>query len=633
MNEIIGMSNRALVIDLTTSSTKEIEITLEDRKMFLGAKGLALKFIAEMMDIKADPLSAENMLAIFTGPLLGTGAPSSARFAAVSKSPLTGIIASSSCGGNFGYALKTAGYDGIIVTGKAEKPTYIRITADNVKFLDASELWGKDTVETQEALEEKDAGIMVIGPAGENKVLYANIASGHRFFGRAGLGAVMGAKNLKAIVAVGGTYKVKPYNKKKFKKLQRKALKQLKSNAFTNKFYKNFGTNTNIRLSNETGLLPVRNFTKGKSAEAEKVAGETVVQHYEKKPSGCRFCTINCGHKGRFNDKIMQVPEYETNALFGPNLEIYDIEAIAEWNDLCNRLGLDTMSTAVTLGFVMEAGKKGHIKTMLEFGDKRGISETIEQIAYRKGFGDKLANGTRWLAKEYGGHEFAIHVKGLELAAYDPRGAFGQGLAYSVANRGGCHLTTAFFATESYFRFLSPYSTKGKAEFVWYLENLYAAINSLDMCIFTLYAFILEQFSVKYTPVPLLKIVMTHLPKFAMELLNLRLYYGFYEAVTGIKISASEFLKVGERITVLERYLNTILGISRKDDTLPERFLKEGRESDPQKYVVPLEQMLTKYYKIREYDDNGRPTAKLMKKLGLDRLIAEKPNISISKSD
>ena len=226
--------------------------------------------------------------------------------------------------------------------------------------------------------------------------------------------------------------------------------------------------------------------------------------------------------------------------------------------------------------------------------------------------------------QKYGGKEFAIQVKGLEMAGYDPRGAWGQGLSYSVANRGACHLASAIFVVENYFEFLDKYSTKGKAEFVWYFENLYNAINSLQLCIFEIYAFGMEQQIIRLTPKLLLRLVMKYFPKLAIKLIDMSIYSKFFEAVTGIKLNLKQFLKAGERTNVLERYLNTQLGVTSEDDTLPERFLKEGRETDPQKHVVPLKKMLIHYYKIRGYDQNGIPTNKLLKKLELEHLLTEK---------
>jgi aldehyde:ferredoxin oxidoreductase len=281
-------------------------------------------------------------------------------------------------------------------------------------------------------------------------------------------------------------------------------------------------------------------------------------------------------------------------------------------------MGIDTISAGTTLSYVMEAGEKGLLKTKLKFGSPDGIYGTLEDIAYRRGQGDELANGVRWLAEKYGGKEFAMQVKGMEMSAYDPRGAWGQGLAYATANRGGHHLSAFLIGQEVFFNFLNPYTTRSKVQFVHYFESLFSAINSLNTCLFTSYAFLLEAVAVKYTPNPLIGFLMQNMPGLTLMLIDISMYSKFFEAITGIRLSPNDMLKAGHRIHTLERYMNTREGISRKDDTLPERYLKEGRTNDPKKRTVPLEKMLIKYYKRRGYDNNGIPTHKTLKKLDID---------------
>ncbi len=281
-------------------------------------------------------------------------------------------------------------------------------------------------------------------------------------------------------------------------------------------------------------------------------------------------------------------------------------------------MGIDTISAGTTLSYVMEAGEKGRIKTKLTFGSPEGICETLEDIAYRRGQGDELANGVRRLSEKYGGKAFAMQVKGMEMSAYDPRGSWGQGLAYATANRGGHHLSAFLVAQEVFFNFLNPYTTRAKVQFVHYFESLFSAINSLDTCLFTSYAFLMEAVVVKYTPNFLIRFFMKNTPGLTFMLIDVSMYSKFFEAITGIKCSPKDMLKVGHRIHTLERYMNTREGISRKDDSLPERYLNEGRTNDPKKRTVPLEKMLIKYYKIRGYDDNGIPTHKTLKKLDID---------------
>ncbi|MEW5815166.1 MAG: aldehyde ferredoxin oxidoreductase family protein, partial [Spirochaetota bacterium] len=619
MEEIIGAINRVMDVDLTSRQLSEIKITPEELELFLGGKGLGLKLLYDRLKTGIDPLGEENILAFMLGVMVGSGAPCSGRWAAVTKSPLTGIMTSSSCGGPFGMACKTAGYDGILIRGRSSSPVYLEIEDKGVSFQDAGHLWGKTTSETLALLKlGKADGSLVIGPGGENKVLYANIASGHRYLGRGGMGAVMGSKNLKALVARGGTYTIVPVKKEKFEKLKKKAVKFINRNRYTSVLYRKYGTCSYVYPCNKNGLLPVNNFRLRTDARAVMIAGETMAEKYNTRPSSCKPCSIVCGHKGTYPDGTLhQIPEYETTGVLGPNLGIFDTEAITEWNDLCGELGIDTVSTGTTLSYIMEAGEKGLIETGLQFGSTAGISGLIRDIAYRKGFGDEVADGTRRLSEKYGGADFAINVKGLELAAYDPRGAWGQGLSYAVANRGGCHLSSYPVALEVFYGYLNPYSTRGKAKWVRFLENLYAAVNSLHTCQFTAYAYIMEQAVPKYVPKPFLVLAMSFIPAAAQALMNLTIYSNFYEYITGIKMPVRRFLRAGERIHILERYMNNREGITKKDDTLPERFLKEGKSNYPVDSVVPIGKLVKDYYKARDYNPQGIPEAGRLKKLSI----------------
>jgi aldehyde:ferredoxin oxidoreductase len=619
MQTIAGTSNRILDVNLSDQTSQILRITDDDRRRFLGGKGLGLKLINERLPRGVDPLGPDNLLVFMMGVMMGTGAPCSGRFAGLTKSPLTGILLSSSCGGPFGMALKTAGYDGLIVAGQSPTPVYIRIDDGGVTFEDAGDLWGLDTHETQQRLNSgKKDGALAIGPAGENKVLFANVASGHRFLGRGGMGAVMGAKNLKAIMAYGGSYKIRPHHPDKFKGVARKAGKQVDANHFTGHAYRQFGTPANVNLCNQGGILPVSNFREGAHTRAGEVSGETMQKKYNTRPSTCQPCRILCGHKGTYPDgSVRQIPEYETTSLLGPNIGIFDTDQISEWNDLCGAMGLDTISTGATLAWVMEAGEKGIFPTDLSFGRPEGVAETIAAIARREGVGDTLANGTRQLAAEYGGADFAIQIKGLDMAGYDPRGAWGQGLSYAVANRGACHLSATTFALEVFMGFLNPYTTRAKAHFVKFFENLFAAVNSLHVCQFTAFAYVLEEPIVKYTPKWMLRLNMQYLPRIAQKLIFIPTLTGLFNSVTGLKLSQAEFLRAGERIHTLERLMNTREGISRKDDTLPARFLREGRACDPMKRTVPLETMLDEYYHLRGFDQRGIPKEKTLSRLGL----------------
>ncbi len=643
MTSRVGSCDRVLEVDVSRRTSRIFRISAKDRRRYLGGKGLALRFFAEQMRPGMDPLGPENVLAVFAGVVVGSGAPCSARFSAVTKSPLTQLVASSSCGGPFGIALKTAGYEGLILKGQSSKPTVLEIHEEGVRFLDADHLWGLDIPTTQKSLNlDRQDGDLVIGPAGENLVLFANIASGHRFLGRGGFGAVLGSKRIKAVVARGGSFRYEPANPSQFEKACRKATASIHRNRFTGHLYRNAGTASHVDLCQAGAILPIRNFQDGQDVQAPQVSGWAMREKFGAKPSTCRPCTILCGHKGVFSDQqSRQLPEYETVGLLGTNLGIFDPEQIALWNEQCGRLGLDTISCGAVLGFVMEASQKGLMDSALRFGSPDGVAEAIHSIAYRQGFGDDMAQGVRRLSQKYGGTSFALHVKGLELPAYDPRGSWGQGLAYAVANRGGCHLSATLFPLEVFLGFLKPRTPKAKAHFVRFFESLYAAINSLPTCLFTTFAYLLEAPVARFTPKPILAWTMQNLPSVALALMDLRVFTRLFETIYGQQLSPRELLRAGDRIVVLERLLNVIEGVRRKDDTLPERLLTETRPCDinptskhrgvwnriihlgcpePPRTIshpprIALDSMLDSYYALRGYNRNGLPMKSTLQRL------------------
>ncbi|HKK89789.1 MAG TPA: aldehyde ferredoxin oxidoreductase family protein [Desulfobacteraceae bacterium] len=614
MDEITGAVNRIIDIDLSEKIYSVFTVTDQDRKAFLGGKGLGIKLLYDRLVPGIDPLDEENIIAVMPGVLAGTGAVCSGRFSAVFKSPLTGIMASSSCGGPFGIRLKTAGYGGVLIRGMADEPCLVRIDHEGVVFCPGDHVWGLDTEQAQEKIvSNKQEAALVMGPAGENLVRFANAASADRFFGRGGLGAVMGSKNLKGVVVRGGAFKIVPHDPDGFKAVKETAETYVRRNPVSLAMGE-YGTAVNVNPVNRTKSLPVWNFSLGSHARAVQITGEMIKKQNKTSSHTCKPCSIMCGHKGVFGGRKTSVPEYETLALLGANLGIFDREKISEFNDLCNRLGLDTISAGGTLAWVMEAGEKAYIETSLGFGSHGGICRALTDIAMGRGFGKEMGLGSRALAEKYGGKEFAIQVKGLEMAGYDPRGCYGQGLAYAVANRGACHLSASLMAFELFLDLLEPDSVTAKPEFVWFVENLTAGINSLQTCQFTMYAYTLEPFLVRHTPRPVLKFLMGNFPFLAQKLVDFSIYPRLFTSVTGIKISSKQFLRAGERIHLLERYMNTREGIDRKDDTLPDRMLFEVIPGDRQKRMVPLDQMVDRYYKKRGYDSRGVPRPSCLKK-------------------
>ncbi|MFH1729234.1 MAG: aldehyde ferredoxin oxidoreductase family protein [Pseudomonadota bacterium] len=615
-NQILGYPGKILEINLNTKENTTLNIPENYFKDYLGGKGLALKLLSERLDVGTDPLSSENIIVFSTGVLTSTNAPCSGRFSAVTKSPLTGLICHSSCGGPFGLALKTAGFDVLIIKGALNKPSFITINDQDIDIKRADGLWGIDTQKVQEKLGEY-GDALVIGPAGEKLVRFANIVSGSRYLGRAGMGAVLGSKKIKAICVKGDLYSFKPVKKKLFSKTRRKAISYINQNNMTSNLYRNFGTSANVRVCNQAKILPVKNFTKGSSKLARKISGEEIKKKHETKYHTCKPCSILCGKKGVFNNREKTVPEYETIGLLGSNLEIFDPSNIAEFNEICGLMGMDTISAGSVIGFTMEAYEKGLLSQDISFGNSEHIVSSLKDIASLTGFGAEMARGVKYLSEKYGGKEFAIHVKGLEMPAYDPRGSFGQGLSYAVANRGACHLSTAIFTMECFFKLLKPHTIRAKADFVKFFEDLYSCINSLHICQFTAFAYLLESPLTKFTPKFLLAFLMQNLPSLAIALIDFGIYKEFFTSQTGIKISNKDFIKAGERIHVLERKMNAREGLNRKDDTLPDRFLNESRKDDSCSRVVPLKKLLDKYYKKRGYDKNGIPGDKLLKELNI----------------
>ncbi len=615
MKEISGTGGKVAIVDLSSGEVRVENIPEAYRRDYIGGKGLALKYFMEMRGNRIsgiDPLGEDNLLCFFTGAMTGTGAVCSARFSGLTLSPLTGLMVHASCGGPFGIALKTAGYEGLIIAGRASSPVVLELgdpELDPVKISDGSFLFGMGCGETQERLKlGKGEGALAIGPAGEHLVRYANIASGHRYLGRGGMGAVMGAKNLKAVVARGGRCEVKTADPHLFASVKKRSVKYINRNPFT-LAYRKYGTAYNLRPGIAAGFLPVRNFRDRTDPRAEALSGEAMAERYKTKPSTCRPCTILCGHKGSYPDgKVRQIPEYETVGLLGPNLDIYDPDIVGVWNELANSCGMDTISLGATLSWAMEAAEKGLRPSRLSFGDTDAVGAMIEDIAFRRGEGDELAEGSRRLSEKYGGTDYAIHVKGMELAAYDPRAAWGQGLNYAVANRGGCHLNAFPLGLEVIFGFLSPLSKRAKARWVDYFENVYSAVNCLQTCQFSASAYVLEPFIAKRTPKPLLGLAMTWLPRLSRLGLDWSVFSDYCQSITGIPTSPRRLLRCGRRVHVLERYMNTLRGVSVEDDRLPERFLRDG---------MPLASMVQEYYREKGYDRRGIPTGRVLGKLGI----------------
>ncbi len=591
-----GWQNKILSVNLDNQKDKISEIDEEIALNYLGGRGLAVKLYFDAIPPKIDPLSSKNQIIFATGPITATPVYTSGRFSALSKSPLTGTICDANSGGIWGATFKKCGYDSLILAGAAKSPIYLYIDENEVKIEDAQKIWGLNTHETTNNLQEihgKNSKILCIGPAGENLVKFASIMNDkNRALGRGGLGAVMGSKKIKAIV-VNGNKEVKIADKKKLDFYLDETKKWLDAITITGRSLPMFGTAVLVNIINEFGLFPIRNFQEGYSDLADKVSGESIKENILVRKSGCYKCPIACGRLTEVNGKTGKGPEYETVWALGPELGIFDLKKITEANYRCNELGIDTISTGVTIGCAMELKEKGYYNEAPSFGEVDKLGSLIEDITYRKGIGNELAEGSKFLAESKNHPEFAMQVKGLELPAYDPRGAQGQGLAYATSNRGGCHLRAYIIGPEllGVPTLFDRFQSYNKPDLVIRTQNINAMLDSIIICKFTAFA-ISEDF-----------------------------YSRLLTAVTGIKYSSEDLMTIGERIWNLERLFNIREGFTKKDDTLPKRFLTEPLKKGGSKgKIVKLDEMLSEYYIARGWDQNGVPLKSTLEKLGLKEL-------------
>ncbi|MCX8204140.1 MAG: orotidine 5'-phosphate decarboxylase [Candidatus Nezhaarchaeota archaeon] len=603
-----GFIGKVLRVDLSEGEVSVESLDVDRALDFLGGRGYAAKLLYDELKPGLDPLSPENKLVFATGPLTGTSAPTSGRFCVSSRSPLTNTVFDAQAGGSFGPALKRAGFDLIVVEGASERPVYLEVKDGGARIHEASQLWGRPTHEVEAFLREKHSAssIACIGPAGEKKVRLASIMSDfHRAAGRGGLGAVMGSKGLKAVAASGST-PITVANPHAFKREVERARQVLRGHPLTGDGLGRYGTAILVHLVNKVGAFPVRNFQSSFFPEAELVSGEFMKERIVVGKKACYACPIACARISKidlppFGPLKTEGPEFETIWAFGPNCGVSDIEAVAYISDLCNKLGLDTISTGSTIAFAIELYQRGLLEARdmeLRWGDSELLIKLVEMIARREGLGDLLAEGSARLASTIGSgaEEIAMHVKGLELPAYDPRAAKGMALAYATSNRGGCHLRAYVVMSELFStpRYIDPSSYEGKAELVKRMQDIYAVIDSLILCKFTSFAFFT---TLNYEP---------------------SMYARLLATATGMYVDDEELLKIGERIFNLERLFNLREGFTRSDDTLPARLLKEPLPDGPSKgQVVELDRLLDEYYALRGWDYLGRPSEKKLASLGL----------------
>lgn len=619
-------------VDLTTGSVERYPISGKYFKKYIGGKCLAARLLLDLTPPGIDPLSPEAVIIINTGPLNGTGSPSSSRFNLSFKNVMTGGIASSNCGGQFGVMLKRAGFDGLIISGRAAEPSMLEILDGEVTLKPAPELWGLDAEKTQEALPEW-YGKLVIGPAGENRVLYASAISGERVAGRCGSGAVLGSKNLKALVAY-GTKRPEIYDREGFDKFILKWIRFIKRHPMTGQSLPLYGSAGLVNKANATNALPTKNFQYGHFDRADAVSGETLTETQLIRNSGCVSCPIRCERRVPVDGRNLKGPEYETLGFFGPNIEAADMDTVLRMNWLCDIYGVDTISFASSLAFAMELKERGMADFGVEFGRTDNLEEVLIKTAHREGIYSDIADGTKRMAAKYGGEEFAINSKGLELASYEPRRSVGMGLGYAVANRGGCHLNGGYLALLESVGVLSmdALTPKGKAQFTAFMQDALEAVSSAGCCLFSAQTFVPGMFF-KLGPnsaiTKLVGKVMPHMGPMVALLLNITPVIAFnsllllphaeaLRRVTGLHMFTGQFFDLGERSYNLERLYNLREGLTAKDDSLPKRLTKELQDPKNPRTAVPLEKMLPIYYKTRGWDKEGRPKKCKLRRLGIE---------------
>jgi aldehyde:ferredoxin oxidoreductase len=588
-----GYAGNMVYVDLSTGAITIKPTPPELKKDYIGGRGFGIRILTDMVDPEIDPLSDKNILVFAAGPLTGTGIPLGSRYEVSTISPLTGLAVSANSGGVFGWKLKKAGFDAVILSGKSAKPVYLFLDNGKAELRDAAHLWGKTTGETTEAIvdELKDPSVRVscIGPAGENLVLISCIINEKtRAAGRGGVGAVMGSKNLKA-VAARGDLPIKPADEVLLKGVKERVKKKIEENGIAKGLH-DYGTAVLVNILNENYLMPTRNFQTAHFSGAEKISGETMTKTILKKPKGCYACIIQCGRVHEFDGETGEGPEYEPDWGFGADCGIDDLKMIARANNICNEYGLDSISVPTTIACLMEMAEKGYVNHPIRFGDANGMLKLVEQIARREDIGDELAEGSFRFATKYGHPELSMSSKKQELPAYDPRGIQGYGLATATSNRGGDHVYGYMISPEILGspEKLDPYVTAGKPQWVKTFQDLTAAIDASGMCLFTSFALGAEDYA---------------------DLLT---------ATTGVKVDSEELLKVGERIWNLQKLYNIKRGFGRKDDTLPARLLTEPlKEGAPAGQVSRIHEMLDEYYALRGWDAEGIPTKEKLRELGL----------------
>jgi aldehyde:ferredoxin oxidoreductase len=615
----MSWAGKILRVDLTSRTCTSEPLKMEWARQYLGQRGLATRYFVEEVPATVEPLSPENKIIWASGPLTGTMASTGGRYSVITKGPLTGAIACSNSGGYWGAELKMAGWDMIIVEGRADAPVYLSIRNDEVELKDAAHLWGKTVFQTEEIIktthQDPLARVSSIGGAGENQVRFASIVNDlHRAAGRSGVGAVAGSKNLKAIVVRGTKGVGNIRNPKAFMKATAAAKKVLHDNAVTGQGLPTYGTQVLMNVINETGALPTRNHRDSQFEGASRISAEAM--HEKRATDGkaqlvtnqaCFGCTIACGRISKIDAthfSVVNKPEYwgasggleyEAAWALGAAPGVSDIEALQYANVICNEHGMDPISFGATVGAVFELCEMGvltaeQVGVDAKFGSAEALCKLAEMTARGEGFGKEIGQGSKRLTAKYGHPELSMSVKGQEFPAYDARAIQGMGLTYATSNRGACHLRSYTVSSEILGIPVKtdPLTTNGKPELVKAFQDATAAFDSSGLCLFTTFAWTLADLAPQL------------------------------QAACGDEFSVENLTTIGERIWNMERDFNNRAGFTRKDDDLPIRLKTEAVSSGPAKGLVSgIDQMIPEYYKLRGWDDEGRLSADTRARLGL----------------
>jgi aldehyde:ferredoxin oxidoreductase len=608
-----GYFGRYLRVDLTQrrSETRETDSIVMQR--YLGGAGIGARILYDETDASTDPLGPANLLAAFTGPFTGTRVPSTSRHHVMARSPLTGIFGESNVGGSWSVHFKKCGYDGLVVTGKADAPVYLWINDEGAEIRDAGPIWGRDAYESAAWVKERTAAkatVAVIGPAGEKLAPIASIPHiGHvvRAAARTGLGAVMGSKNLKAI-AVFGTGEIPLADPARLEAGVKERMEHITSVTET---FRKFGTSGGIGTYEKIGNFPLKNWAQGRWDGVDQITGVAMHDTLLSGRKACLNCPIVCGRhvkitEGPHGPLDAAGPEYESIGTLGGECLVSDLAAICKANDLCNRYGLDTISAGATIAFTMEAFEKGLLTRSdtdgieAVWGNAGALVALVEKMGRREGIGSLMGEGSYKMAKALGRNavEFAVHVKGLEPSAHDPRRFFSHALNYATAARGACH--NASWSHPYELSLAAPeigidqpqdaYQVDGKAEFTAKLQNMQTAFDCLIICRFTQIG----------------------------KAVTLSDVTRWLSAVVGRDVGVPELMEVGERVFNLKRLFNTRAGISRKDDFLPPRLLTRNRTgAELTNQLPPFGRLLSDYYEHRGWSEDGIPTPAALQRLGL----------------